>query len=56
VTVNDFLPLLPNRIGDVKLPVHSLEEGHLVCVDLTDLEARYLAPGASRVVAVLQIL
>lgn len=52
----DFLPLLPDRVGDVEFPVDSLQEGHLVGVDLTDLEARDLAPCASGVVAVLQVL
>jgi hypothetical protein len=56
VSQNDFLPFFPNRISDVKLPIDSLEKGHLVGVDLTDLEARDLAPCASRVVAVLQVL
>jgi hypothetical protein len=31
----------------MKLPVDGLEEGHLIGVDLTDLEARDLAPCAS---------
>jgi hypothetical protein len=56
VTENNFLPLLPNGVSDVQLPVNSLEERHLVGVDLTDLEARDLAPCASRVVAILQVL
>lgn len=53
---NNFLPFLPNWIGDVEFPVDGLQEGHLVGVNLTDLEARDLAPCASRVVAVLQVL
>ena len=40
----------------MQLPVDSLEKGHFVGVDLTNLETGYLAPRASRVVAVLQIL
>jgi hypothetical protein len=56
VTENNFLPLLPNRVSDVQLPVHSLEKRHLVGVDLADFEARDLAPCASRVVAILQVL
>jgi hypothetical protein len=56
VTENNFLPLLPDGVGNVQLPVYSLEERHLVRVDLADLEARDLTPCASRVVAVLQIL
>jgi hypothetical protein len=53
---NDVLPFLPNRINNVELPVNSLEESHLIGIDLTDFEARDLAPCASGVVAVLQIL
>lgn len=53
---DNFLPLLPYRVNNVEFPVDSLEESHLVGVDLTDLEARDLTPCASRVVAVLQIL
>jgi hypothetical protein len=56
VTENNLLPLLPNGVSDVQLPVDSLEERHLIGVDLTDLEARDLAPCASRVVAILQVL
>jgi hypothetical protein len=56
VSENNLLPFLPNRIGDVEFPVDGLQEGHLVGVDLTDLETRDLAPCASRVVAVLQVL
>jgi hypothetical protein len=56
VSQNDVLPFLPNRVNNVEFPVDSLEESHLVGVDLTNLEARDLAPCASRVVAVLQIL
>jgi hypothetical protein len=40
----------------VQLPLHSLEESHLVCVDLANRQARHLTPGLRRVVAVLQIL
>jgi hypothetical protein len=39
----------------MEFPVDSLEKSHLVGVDLTNLEARDLAPRASGVVAVLQI-
>ena len=43
---DDFLPFLPDGVNDVKLPVDGLEESHFVGVDLTNLEARYLAPSA----------
>jgi hypothetical protein len=56
VTKDNLLPLLPDRVSDVELPVDSLEESHFVSVDLADLEARDLAPSASRVVTVLQVL
>lgn len=39
----------------MKFPVDRRQEGDLVHVDLTSLQARYLAPGASRKVAVLEI-
>jgi hypothetical protein len=47
VSQNNFLPFLPNGVDDVKLPVDSFEESHLIGVDLTNLEARDLAPCAS---------
>jgi hypothetical protein len=56
VSQDNLLPLLPYRVNNVQFPVDSFEEGHLVGVDLADLEARDLAPCASRVVAVLQVL
>jgi hypothetical protein len=56
MTEDNFLPFLPDGISDMELPVHSLEESHLVGVDLTNLEARDLAPSASRVVTILQVL
>jgi hypothetical protein len=53
---NNLLPLLPDGVRDVELPVDSLQESHLVGVDLAHLQTRDLAPCPSRVVAVLQIL
>ena len=53
---HNLLPLLPYGVDDVEFPVDSLQKGHLVGVDLTDLQARDFAPCASRVVAVLQVL
>jgi hypothetical protein len=56
VSENNFLPFLPDRVGDVEFPVDGLQEGHLVGVNLTDLEARNLAPCTRRIIAVLQVL
>ena len=53
---DNLLPLLPDGVRDVELPVDSGEESHFVGIDLADLEARDLAPGSSRVIAVLQVL
>lgn len=53
---NNFGPSSENLISDVELPVDSKEKGDLVLVDLLDVEARDLAPGTCRVVAVLKIL
>jgi hypothetical protein len=52
----DLSPALKDLVGNVQLPVNSNEECHLVLVDLLGVEARNLAPGACRVVAVLKVL
>ena len=56
MTENYLLPLFPDGISDMELPVHCRKKGHLVGVDLANLETRYLAPCTSRVVPILQIL
>lgn len=49
-------PTLEDVVGDVELPVDGQQESDLVLVDLVGVETRDLAPGASRVVSVLEIL
>lgn len=55
VLEHDLGPTLENLIGDVELPVDCKEEGDLILVDLLSPETRDLAPGTSRVVAVLEV-
>ena len=49
-------PASEDGLGHVQAPVDDVEKGHLVDVDLLGREARDLAPGAGRVVAILQVL
>lgn len=56
VLENDLGPSLKDILGDVKVPADSKEEGNLVLVDLLGVESRDLAPGASSVISVLEIL
>jgi hypothetical protein len=56
VSEDYLLPLLPDRIDDVKLPVDCSKESHFVRINLAHFEARDFAPSAGRVVTILQIL
>lgn len=56
VLENDFGPSLKDIFGDVEVPANSKEESNLVLVDLLGVESRDLAPSASSVVSVLEIL
>ncbi len=56
MTQHEIGPALKDALGDVQAPVDGLEEGHLVGVDLVRAQSRDLAPGAGRVVAILQVL
>lgn len=52
---DDISPALENVIGNMELPVHTLEESAFVHVDLGDLESRHLAPRFCRIIAVLKV-
>ena len=56
MTKDNFLPLFPNGISDVKFPIHSRKKCHLISIDLAYLQARDLAPGTSRVITILKVL
>lgn len=56
VLENNLGPALKHVVCNVQLPVDSEEEGDFVLVDLIGIEPRNLAPGAGRVVTVLEIL
>lgn len=56
VLENDFGPSLEDILRDVKVPANGKEESNLVLVDLLGVESRDLAPSASSVVSVLEIL
>jgi hypothetical protein len=56
VLENNVSPSLEDTVRNVQLPVHGLQEGHLVLVDLVRVQAGNLTPGAGRVVTVLQVL
>ena len=47
---------MEDGIGDVDAPVYSEKKGHLVLVNLQSVQTGDLAPGASGVVAVLEVL
>ena len=49
-------PSLPYRVGNVQIPIDRVEEGRLVLVDLLGVKTRDLAPSASRVISVLEVL
>lgn len=49
-------PDLVQVLANVELPIDSGEEGKFIFVDLADLEPRNLAPGSSRIIAVLEPL
>lgn len=49
-------PSLEDLVGNMQLPINSEQERNLILVDLLSVEAGDLAPGTSRVVAVLKIL
>lgn len=49
-------PPFEDCVGEVKFPANLREEGPLVSIDLANSQARHLAPGFGRVVAVLQVL
>lgn len=42
-------------IGNVELPVDTIEESAFVHVDLGDLESRHLAPRFCRIIAILKV-
>lgn len=52
----DTSPALPYCVGNVQVPADCVEESRLVLVDLLGVQTRDLAPGASRVVSVLEVL
>jgi len=51
-----FEPAVINFFGNVQLPVDGEEEGDFILVNFLSVQARYLAPSASREVAVLEVL